>query len=243
MLPILYQSHDLVIYSYPLLMGIAWGVGYQVYFSSPVVEASPKSSQFLFWGLFFTSWIGAKLLFYLTSSHDSSLLTQVSFWTGGGLVFYGGLIASFLFLMLFKIVDKSLSWEKLNPLIPSLAIAHSIGRLGCFLAGCCYGRPTEHFWGIFMHGHHRHPTQLIEAVGLMVLGILLLKSKNKKGSTPFVTYIMSYSILRIIVELLRGDEVRGEWLGLSPSIWISLGLFSLGVSLIFVNKSRALRSP
>jgi len=243
MLPILYQSHDLVIYSYPLLMGIAWGVGYQIYFSSQVVEASPKSSQFLYWGLFVSSWVGAKLLFYLTSSYTPSLLTQVSFWTGGGLVFYGGLIAAFLFLMLFKMVDKGLGWEKINPLLPALAIAHSIGRLGCFLAGCCYGRPTELFWGVFMHGHHRHPTQLIEATGLMALGILLLKSKNMKGSTPFVTYLMSYSILRIIVELLRGDEVRGEWLGLSPSIWISLGLIALGMSLVLVNKSKLLRSP
>ena len=242
MLPILYQSHDLVIYSYPLLMGIAWGVGYQVYFSSPVVEASPKSSQFLFWGLFVSSWVGAKLLFYLTSSYTPTLLTQVSFWTGGGLVFYGGLLASLLFLMLFKLVDKSFSWEKVNPLLPALAIAHSIGRLGCFLAGCCYGRPTELFWGIFMHGHHRHPTQLIESMGLMGLGILLLKSKNKNGSTPLVTYLLFYSVLRIIVELLRGDEVRGEWLGLSPSIWISMGLFAFGMSLVFVNKSRTLRS-
>jgi phosphatidylglycerol:prolipoprotein diacylglycerol transferase len=93
-----------------------------------------------------------------------------------------------------------------------------------------------------MHGHHRHPTQLIESMGLMALGILLLKSKNKKGSTPLVIYLLSYSVLRIIVELLRGDEVRGEWLGLSTSIWISMGLFAFGMSLVFVNKSRTLRS-
>jgi phosphatidylglycerol:prolipoprotein diacylglycerol transferase len=224
-------------------MGIAWGVGYQIYFSSPVVEISPRSSQVLFWGLFLFSWVGAKVLFYLTSSHDSILLTQVSFWTGGGLVFYGGLLASFFFLMMFKMVDKSLSWEKLNPLLPALAIGHSIGRLGCFFAGCCYGRPTELFWGIFMHGHHRHPTQLIESLGLMVIGITLLKSKNKKGSFLLVAYLISYSILRINVELLRGDEVRGQWLGVFTSIWISLVLIVLSTGVILVNKYKALRSP
>lgn len=239
MLPILYQSHDLVIYSYPLLMGIAWGISYQMYFSSSDVQSTPRLSQLLFWGLFVSSWVGAKLLFYITSSESSSILTNVSFWTGGGLVFYGGLLASILYLLIFKFFDKSFGWEKFNPLLPALTIGHAIGRLGCFLAGCCYGTPTKLFWGIYSHGHMRHPTQLIESIGLFGISALLLRSKYKTNNSLLIKYFTSYSILRLVVESLRGDEIRGVWMGLTPSTWVSLGLFVIGMCLILLEKKKS----
>ncbi len=242
MLPILYQSHDLVIYSYPLLLGIAWGVAYQIYFNAPAVATHFKSSQFLFWGLFLASWVGAKILFYWTSSSDQNLLSQMSFWTGGGLVFYGGLLASLMFLFIYKLIFKDFSWERLNPLLPSLAIGHGVGRIGCFLAGCCYGSPTKTIWGVFLHGHFRHPTQLLEAFGLLSLGYFLLKLKHQTGSIVLAYYFIIYSILRMVIEALRGDEIRGNWMGHSPSLWISISLLVIGVGLLYLNKFKRLKS-
>lgn len=243
MLPILYQSRDLVIYSYPLLMGIAWGVAYQIYFNAPIVISQFRSSQFLFWGLFIFSWVGAKILFYWTSSVDQNLLSQISFWTGGGLVFYGGFLASLIFLLIYKMTFKDFNWERLKPLFPALAIGHGIGRVGCFLAGCCYGRPTKMFWGIYLHGHYRHPTQLLEATGLLGLGYFLIKLKHHAGHVLLAYYFVMYSILRICIEFLRGDEVRGRWMGYSPSQWISITLLIMGFGIIFLNKSKKLNAP
>jgi phosphatidylglycerol:prolipoprotein diacylglycerol transferase len=230
MLPILFQNHDLTIYSYPLLMGIGWGVAYQVFFYLLSEDFSRLKGQTLFWGIFLSAWIGAKFLFYLTypSASEKSFVSDLSFWMGGGFVFYGGFLGALLFLALFKILFKKLSLNDLWPMLPALALGHGIGRIGCFLAGCCFGKPTELFWGVFMHEHYRHPTQLIEASGLIALGIYLLKSNASKPRLISL-YLVFYGLLRFGVEALRGDMVRGSWGLLTPSQWISLLLITSGI--------------
>lgn len=230
MLPILYQNKDLILYSYPLLMGIGWGVAYQIFFSLLDKSTSRLKGQFLFWGIFIAAWIGAKVFFLITMPEsDKSIVEEISFWTGGGFVFYGGFIGGLLFLSLFKLTDKTLSAKDLWPMLPALAIGHGIGRIGCFLAGCCYGKPTEFFWGVFLHGHYRHPTQLLEAIALIGLGIYLFKAKVSYH-TKIARYLISYGVIRLVIESLRGDSVRGLWGLLTPSQWISLGLIIVGIS-------------
>lgn len=225
MLPILYQSPDFILYSYPLLMGIGWGIAYQIYFSYQMPWVSRIKTQILFWGVFLCAWIGAKLLFFITYPDDlsASLMREGSFWTGGGFVFYGGFLGAILFLLLFKLYDRNLKLLALWPMLPALAFGHAIGRIGCFLAGCCYGKPTELIWGVYMHNHDRHPTQLIEATGLFIIGLHLLKSQAPKVIL-ISRYLIFYGLLRFGVELLRGDFVRGSWGILTPSQWISLSL-------------------
>lgn len=235
MLPILYQSPDLILYSYPLLMGLGWGVAYQIFFSEWDSKVSRLKGQIIFWGIFLAAWIGSKVLFYFTYPKDISL-TEVSFWTGGGFVFYGGFIFGLLFLLGFRFIDKNFNINWLWPVLPALSIGHGIGRIGCFLAGCCFGKPTELFWGIYQHNHYRHPTQLLEAVGLFAIGIFLLKSKCDKRKLVSI-YLISYGALRLLIEALRGDMVRGQWGSFTPSQWISLALLVSGTCLIILNKN------
>lgn len=240
MLPILFQSHDFILYSYPLLMGLGWGIAYQIFFSYAPTNVSRLKLQILFWGLFLSAWVGAKVLFYLTYPEQlgTEYLVNASFWTGGGFVFYGGFLGGILFLALYKLFDRSLSLNTLWPMLPALSIGHGIGRLGCFLAGCCYGKPTDWVWAVFMHGHDRHPTQILEAIGLLIIGIYLIKSKAPR-ITLLSHYLLSYGLLRFSIEMLRGDAARGEWGVLSPSQWISLTLILAGL-LIKLNKFKSL---
>ena len=230
MLPILFQNHDLILYSYPLLMGLGWGVAYQVFFSR--VQIRPIYGQLLFWGIFVSSWIGSKLFFYFTTTTDykNALLLEASFWTGGGFVFYGGLLFALVFLGLYKLLKFPLSVQNLWAMLPALTLGHAIGRIGCFLAGCCYGSETSAWWGIHLHGANRYPTQLIESLGLFIISFYLFKSRASQKS--FSVYFIGYGILRFGIELLRGDEIRGFWGSLTPSQWISLFLISLGFILL-----------
>jgi len=228
MFPILYQSHDLVLYSYPLLMGVGWGVGYQIFFHHS--DLSYGKSQLLFWGLFLSSWLGSKLMFILTTQGQSpDLIHEVSFWTGGGFVFYGGLIMASVFLLIWKLAWLELGQKIIWNLLLALTLGHAIGRVGCFLAGCCYGEVTDWPWGIELHGVHRHPTQLIEVLGLFGLAAFLKQS----GPAPFSLrlYAVYYGLLRLVVESLRGDEIRGHWGPLTPSQWISILLIFIGFGL------------
>ena len=230
MLPILYQSHDFILYSYPLLMGIGWGVAYQIFFALVSTEKIPVKLHILFWGIFASAWIGAKTIFLITQPEHRELLANMSFWTGGGFVFYGGFIGAILFCLLFHLLILPLNLKIIWPMIPALTLGHGVGRLGCFLAGCCFGKETDWWWGIFLHGHYRHPTQLLEAAGLIILGIYFLKSRADKINL-LIQYLITYGILRFAIEGLRGDEIRGLWGALSTSQWISLLLITAGLFL------------
>lgn len=238
MLPILYQNHDLILYSYPLLMGLGWGVAYQLFFAKADIKA--KYGQLLFWGIFLSSWIGSKLFFYFTtdSLNQQNVLSQASFWTGGGFVFYGGLIFALTFIGLYKLLKFPLTCQNLWAMLPAVTLGHAIGRIGCLLAGCCFGNKTDLWWGIELHGAHRHPTQALESLGLFILAFFLLKAHASIKS--FALYFMGYGILRFGIEILRGDEIRGMWGPLTPSQWISLAMILAGIVLINFKNFRQL---
>lgn len=219
-------------------MGLGWGVAYQIYFSLISKKVSWKFAQLVYWGIFLSAWVGAKLFFYLTLPNHLSddLISNLSFWMGGGFVFYGGLIGALIFLLVIRLLGFEINREVLWPILPALTFGHGIGRIGCFLAGCCYGSPTTLSWGVFMHGMYRHPTQLIEAGLLFMLGFYLLKSKHSI-QWKLAFYFVSYGVIRFLNELLRGDSIRGEWGVLTPSQWISLLLVLMGIA-IFSIKSR-----
>lgn len=232
MFPILYQNNDFVLYAYPLLMGLGWGVAYQVFFDLLPITFSRLHGQLLFWGIFLSAWLGAKILFLITlpTNISQNLYAQTYFWTGGGFVFYGGLLAGVGFLLLARglrlPVNKDVWWA----IVPALTFGHAIGRLGCFLAGCCYGREATGWWTIYLHQAWRHPTQLIEAGLLFILGCYLLRSKSERRIL-MAHYLLIYGTIRLGVEFLRGDGIRGQWGELTPSSWISLVVCISGILL------------
>lgn len=143
----------------------------------------------------------------------------------------------------------------------ALALGHVFGRLGCWTEGCCHGRPTGLPWGsAFMDpassvpprllGVLLHPTQLYEAFGEAVAAAVLIgwvmprvrEGKLRYGSA-FLGYVLYYSIMRFLIEFLRGDD-RGEflWSILSPSQWICL---AAGIAAAWALKTRGVieRSP
>jgi phosphatidylglycerol---prolipoprotein diacylglyceryl transferase len=160
-----------------------------------------------------------------------------------GLVFYGGLAAGgvglFRCAQLFGLPPA----ETLDAMVPALPVAHAIGRIGCFLGGCCYGAPTHLPWGV----HHvawpsatttiaadvaRHPWPLYEALGLMGLAWLFGARRGFSGlpGQRAAGYVAAYACMRFVLEPLRGDPVRGVWCGglLSSAQLISLVLLLAG---------------
>lgn len=231
MLPILFQNNNFILYSYPLLMGLAWGIGYQIFFHH-IEDSARMRAQILFWGVFISAWLGAKILFLITSAHNLAqvYLTSSSFWLGGGFVFYGGLLGGIAFILIFQIWIKiAESWIKWG--MVALALSHGIGRIGCFLAGCCYGEVTQLWWGIHLHGEERHPTQLIEAISLMLLAWVLAKIERPRSIVA--TYALSYGALRFVLEEMRADKLRGLWaFNLTPSQWLALFSLLMGLYLL-----------
>ncbi len=141
-----------------------------------------------------------------------------------GFTFYGGFLTGTLFYLLASArrMSGEQIWRTLNCAVVPIVLAHAVGRVGCFLAGCCYGA----FIG---ESDVRHPTQLYEAGGLFLLTGALSVQERRHGHLLVPVYLLAYATLRFGVEFLRVDD-RGEWLGFSTSQWISLALILVVVA-------------
>lgn len=167
-------------------------------------------------------WLGAKILFVLTVPTNQTIINQFDFWLGGGFVFYGALIMSLItnFILAFLSVPIRLYCLKtMHEWISCLCYSHAIGRIGCYIQGCCYGVSCE-LW-VFS----QLPVQLVEALFLLAIGFYV---KNQKRSLQALFwYLKSYATLRFTLEWFRADIERGEWFGLPPSLSISVLIFCL----------------
>ena len=150
-----------------------------------------------------------------------------------GYVFYGGVVFGIAFAYFFtlrrELLDKGAFGDYA---VPGFAAGLAVGRLGCFLAGCCYGRATSLPWGVVFptdhptHGARVHPVQLYEmgfALAWVVLSLVLWDKRRFSGEA-FAAFIASYAVWRFFVEFLRDDSDRGMWLAglLSTSQVVSL---------------------
>jgi phosphatidylglycerol:prolipoprotein diacylglycerol transferase len=113
-----------------------------------------------------------------------------------------------------------------------ITVAHAFGRLGCLMAGCCYGRVTEsEFFGIFMKGANRLPTQLYESIFLFILFAVISVFYFKKFNFTHVIYLVAYGIWRFIIEFFRADH-RGGAGAISPSQWHSMIFILVAVAIV-----------
>lgn len=187
--------------------------------------------------------LGAKLLYYITEIKDiianPSLLLDI----GNGFVVYGGIIGGIFSGYLFCKRHQLNFFRYFDLTMPSIALAQGFGRLGCFLAGCCYGIETHSVFGIVFHesdyapnGVRLVPTQLISS-GLDFLNFLvlvLIARRVKADGQVAGYYLIFYSVGRFILEFFRGDLERGSVGVLSTSQFISIFLFAFGCILTIV---------
>lgn len=193
-----------------------------------------------------SGYIGSKLLFIITILpdvfKDPSILKNV--WEGW--VVYGGIIGGVIGIMIMCRVKKLDFWQYIDLTAPSMALAQGFGRIGCLLAGCCYGRPTTSAFAITFRNSAFAPnnialvpTQIISSgldfVNAFVL--LWLDRKKKCDGQIMALYLMFYSVGRFVLEYFRGDLERGSVGVLSTSQFISVFTFILGV-VIFVARTR-----
>ena len=170
---------------------------------------------------------GAKLLYSFTQIpwlfENFSLKNLIMLIPRSGLVFYGGLFGVIFTLLYITRKSPDLRKSAFSVCVPAMPLFHAFGRIGCFLTGCCYGKELSHPIRLGVLILNRVPTQLIESFSEFSLFIILLIIERKKSDTDlFRIYLVAYAVIRFINEFFRGDEIRGVFLGLSTSQWISL---------------------
>jgi phosphatidylglycerol:prolipoprotein diacylglycerol transferase len=239
----------LTLHTYGALLAIAFITGLWVasrQAKSAGLDASRVTDMAVY--VLIAGLVGAKVLLVVVEwqyyAHNPRELLSIL--QSGG-VFYGGLIFALPVAFWYARKHALPPWRTADVLAPAVAIGQAIGRLGCFSAGCCYGKPAEVPWTVTFHDAYAartvgtpldtplHPTQLYEAVACLAIFFVLIRMASRKRFDGQVTvaYILLYSMVRFVIEFFRGDAVRGTVFGwLSTSQFIAI-LMALGAVLVF----------
>ena len=255
MYPRLFEFGWFTVYSYGLLLALAYLLGLQM----ALVRARHRgldSTRIMDLGIWIiiSALIGAKLMLLIVdwdyfSRNPRELLSLAQ--SGG--VFYGGLILAVLVAFWYVHKHRLPLWTTCDVFAPGIALGHVTGRLGCLAAGCCYGRPTSLPWGVTFTnplaaanvgtplGIPLHPTQIYEAGAELLILVVLLATEKRGRPFPgrtFWGYMFLYAVSRYIIENYRGDP-RGTVFGIfSSSQFISLLLAPLALAmLVWLSKS------
>ena len=161
----------------------------------------------------------------------------------GGLVFYGGLAGAVIACVLFARIHKLPLWKIADILAPSLALGYMIGRFGCLMNGCCFGRECSLPWAVRFPADHAtggvsvHPTQIYDSLlnlGLYA-GLAWLFRRKKFDGQVFAAYLIGYAFTRSVAEFFRGDYSEAHrHAGWTPAQVVSVLILLAGVGLFAV---------
>jgi phosphatidylglycerol:prolipoprotein diacylglycerol transferase len=187
------------------------------------------------WLTFLGAIIGAKILFIILGWHHYAV-GDLHFWSdfGTGFVFFGGLLGALTAAGLFAWWRGLSFWRGADYFAVALPLGHAIGRVGCFLNGCCPGRPP-------------HPVQLYESAGLLAISLtcffLLKRVQMAKlpSGTSFCAYVFLYGLLRLLLDPLRADGRPERFWGLSYQQGFAIAFVVLAAALM-INRDRSAAS-
>jgi len=225
--PKLIDFNYFTIHSYGFLLALGFLVGLLVAARAATKENIDKTVVYDL-GIYLTiaALVGSKLLFLITDlnyyiDHPTEIFSLTTLRSGG--VYYGGLALATLTGIWITSKKNLPVWKVTDFCAPGIALGQAIGRLGCFAAGCCYGNPTSQPWGVTFQNKYSqefvgvplgislHPTQLYQAVAnFLIFGLLWIGLKKKRfDGQIFILYLFCYSVVRFLIEFLRGDTARG----------------------------------
>ena len=233
MYPVLFELGPLSFYSYGLMIGLGFIAGVLVASKRAQMKGIDPDSLFWFFMVLLAGGVvGGRLFHIILNSWYYSDWKAVLDTRNGGLSIHGVLLGGIIAAAAYSRF-RSVKFAELTDLsVPGVSLGQAIGRIGCFLSGCCYGVETSGAWGFatrFAPGL-RHPYPLYESAAdfILFLGLLALGKKIKVSGGLFLSYVFGYSMIRFILEFARDND--SYVLGLSYGQWGSLAaaLVALG---------------
>ncbi|MCC7124636.1 MAG: prolipoprotein diacylglyceryl transferase [Acidobacteria bacterium] len=248
--PILFSLGPVTIYSYGVLLATAYLVGLGLAVRR-ARAAGLDGNRILDLGIWviIAALVGAKaLLFIVDFRHFTSSWSEFTTLLRSGGVFYGGLIGAVVVCIYQLRTHKLPVWPSGDLFAPGIALGYMIGRLGCLMAGCCYGKPTDVGWAITFTDPAAtlnvgtplnvplHPTQIYESMaGLVIFGLLLVLERRGRhfAGRTFWSFVLMYAVSRFIIEFYRGDDRGFVFDMVSTSQAISIVLVPLSLLMLW----------
>lgn len=253
MYPILFRLGPVSIYAYGFFIACGFIFGLVLAILHAQKEGIPfENIVDIFFYSVLSAILGSRLLFVLINldfyRENPSQIFKI--WEGG-LVFYGGLILAAGVSIFYMRKRRLPVWTLTDLFAPPIAFGLFLTRIGCFLAGCCYGKETSSFWGVVFKDPDSlaplnvslHPTQLYDAANGLVLFLFLIWMRKRKtfDGQLFWLFVLLYSVTRFLIEMWRDDPrgfIFGHFLSTSQGIGLFLAMLSLFMLFLLRNIPR-----
>ena len=250
MFPILLKIDGFTLHTYGVLLAIGFLLAVALLLKEARrVGINPDLIMDMSFYILIAALLGSRLFYVLGNWEEfqEQPMDIIKFWRGG-LVFYGGLIFSFG-VGFWYVRKHRLNFQQMADLVaPSIAIGQTLGRLGCFSAGCCYGLATKVPWAVtFRHesslaplGVPLHPVQLYESGTLLAIFLALIfmrRGKRYQGKLIWY-YLLFYACSRFIIENYRGDP-RGWFIPGFLSAAQAIGIPAVLIALFMLLRKRS----
>lgn len=235
--PVFLKIGGVTIHSYGVMMALALLAAVAVWhiLARRANKAPGYASDVGVW-LMVSGLLGARIAFVVANyrelfAHDPWSMLRID---QGGLIYYGGMIGSVVGMTIFSRLRGEEWFATADRVITPIPLAHALGRVGCFLNGCCMGSPYTGWCSYELNGVYRHPVQLYEAVlNVLVFAFLFrLHGRRRFRGQVFAAYLLTYPVVRFGIEFLRGDE-RLQVGPLTVAQLLSLSFLVLGLVLWF----------
>jgi phosphatidylglycerol:prolipoprotein diacylglycerol transferase len=222
-------------------VGVVFGVAYLAIRGKKEVGLTFDQANNLFLLIFIAALVGGKVFLFFENP-SSYLENPGRLFTGSGFVFYGSFLFAVPTMLWFFKKNKLPVYQMLDIMAIVTCLVHMFGRIGCFMAGCCHGKPTTSWFSVIFTdpacqaeplNTPLYPTQLMEAGFILLVMMLLLYTRQRKQfhGQLFVLYLLLYALGRFVLEYFRGDEVRGFVIEgyVSHSQFIAIIIFGVGI--------------
>ncbi len=246
--PILFKIGNITLYTYGLFVALGFLTAiWLAQTEARRVGVNPSYTLDLGFYMLIAAIIGARI-FFLAVNPDiiaESPWAIFQIWKGG-LVFYGGFIAALITAIVY-VRKKKIAFMRIADIFsPGIAAGHAVGRIGCFFAGCCYGKACDLPWAVVFKdplslaptGIYRHPTQLYSVAGnfLIFLFLWFYRKRTTYQGQLFWLSVLLYGLVRAFIELFRGDP-RG-FLFDDVSVSQGIGVLMAALALVILIRKR-----
>lgn len=255
--PVVFQVGSFTLYSYGMMIavGILAGMAYLIITGKNELGLTFDQANSLFLWIFVAAVVGGKLFLFFEDP-GGYLRNPALLFSGRGFVFYGSFLLAIPVMWIVFKRHKLPLYQMLDIMAITTCLVHMFGRVGCFLAGCCYGKPTDSALAVVFTNPvcyaeplntPLYPTQLMEAGYIFVVMLVLLWMKRRRRfyGQLFLSYLMLYATGRFALEFLRGDVGRGFVIEdhISHSQFIALSVTVVVSVIVFINYRRASNPP
>jgi phosphatidylglycerol---prolipoprotein diacylglyceryl transferase len=251
MFPDLFSIGPFTLHTYGLFVAVGFLVGLMVTVRIGKSQGiTPQQTMDMGFLMIVAAIVGSRLLYILMNLgyYAQRPMDILKLWQGG-LVFSGGVVCVILGVLWYTRRHQLSFWKMADMWAPAMAIGQGIGRIGCFMAGCCYGKPTGSDWGMVFTNPHSlaplniplHPTQLYSSVSNFIIFFVLLLLHRKKAfdGQVFLWLLVLHSTARLFVERFRGDD-RGMVFqsGMTVTQLVTLVILFGAILALFIFKRR-----